>query len=129
MASMWKRRVTALRFLLAILVAYLPLQSLSAQSCCHDEVVAEHADEASTDGHVDDSHEASDCCSCCDTHGTCSNGQSCASSACSHATQFLPASMLDARVLPGVHPSIAPPGLHSDSPPYLETKPPKYLVA
>lgn len=127
MATMWKRRLTLLRFLLAIVIAYLPLQPLSAQSCCQDEGVAQHADDAGADGYVDSDHEASDCCSCCATHGKCGNAENCASSACSHATQVIPAPTFDAFVRPDLHLSTGPPGLHSDSPPQLEAKPPKYL--
>lgn len=127
MTTQWKRRVTALRFLLAILVAHLPLQPLYAQLCCQDETAAQHAEDAGSAAHVDS--EASDCCCCCDNHHACGNGESCASSACSHASQFMPALAFDAFVPPVEHPSTGPPGLHSDSPPHQKTKPPRILIA
>jgi hypothetical protein len=130
MAIMWKYRITVLRFLLAILVAYLPLQPLYGQSCCQDEAAAQHANEtgAGTGAHTDTSdHVDSDCCCCCGTHDTCTKGKSCASSTCSHALQVLPALTFDAFLPHTSHPATGPPGLHPDIPPHQEIKPPKHL--
>jgi hypothetical protein len=128
MATMGKSRVTLLRFLLAIVIAYLPLQSVSAQSCCADAMVTEHAGDTGTDGHGDGSHDASDCCSCCNVHLSCGDEENCAGSACSHASQFIPAMTFAAFAPPTFYPSTGPPGLHSDSPPYQKAKPPRYLI-
>lgn len=122
MTILCKRRLTALRFLLAALVTYLPLQSLYAQACCEDEVLVVATDAGSE-------HAAADCCFCCDHHDACGNGETCDSPACSHAIQFIPAVALDA-FIPSAGPlSTGPPRLHSDSPPHREAKPPKRRFA
>jgi hypothetical protein len=125
MATLRKCRFAALRVLLAILVAYLPLQSLAEQGCCEDESAAQHADGRASTIPIDHDGKAWDCCSCCESHASCGGGTNCSNFSCSHAVQFIPVPTFDGPAASVTDPPAARSAAHSDPPLQQQTKPPK----